>query len=95
MGSHIKNAPSDIINKMLYANELISSDVALAIKEFKSILLIDENNVITLNNLAWYLFKQNKLEEAFVHAQKARSLLPNNKNILNTYNEIKIALDEE
>jgi len=92
MQQHIEKFPDDLINRILYVHELIKHDRAKAIVQYKIIIKQDKNNLLSLNNLAWYLYEQNKLKEAFDYAQRAKNIAPNNTNIMDTYNKIKIAL---
>jgi putative PEP-CTERM system TPR-repeat lipoprotein len=95
MESHLLAHPNDIINRELYASELVKHSPNEAIEQYKMIIKRDSNNVVILNNLAWYLYEQNKLDEAFNYAKKAKKLAPDNANVTDTYNKIDIALNSK
>ncbi len=60
-----------------------SQDIDGAIEEYRAIVNLDDDNIVALNNLAWYLLERNP-EEALVHAQKAFGLSPESSSVLDT-----------
>jgi putative PEP-CTERM system TPR-repeat lipoprotein len=94
MISHLKSKPDDINNKLLLANQSFENRKIESIELYKEVLLQSPNNIIALNNLAWLLYEQKKLDEAKLYAAKALDLLPDNQNIIDTYNKINEALQK-
>ncbi|NND69828.1 MAG: PEP-CTERM system TPR-repeat protein PrsT [Halioglobus sp.] len=60
-----------------------AEDIDGAIEEYRTIVSLDENNVVALNNLAWYLLERNP-EQALVYAQQAFGLSPESSSVLDT-----------
>tara|TARA_B100000989_G_scaffold251746_1_gene199816 strand:- start:154 stop:543 length:390 start_codon:yes stop_codon:yes gene_type:complete len=56
-----------------------------ALAQYKKSLELNPNQPIALNNLAWLLYENSKMNEAMFYAEKAKSLTPENPAILDTY----------
>ena len=63
---------------------MAGKDFAFAVKQYKTLLEIEPNDVLALNNLAW-VSGQLKDPKALEYAEKATKLAPNNPAILDTY----------
>jgi putative PEP-CTERM system TPR-repeat lipoprotein len=92
MGSHIKNYPNDLINRVYYANELAKDNKSKAIEQYKYIIDKGMKNVIVLNNLAWLLMDSGNLREAKEYIDLAIQYFPKNIEVIDTYNQIDNAL---
>ncbi|WP_199609957.1 XrtA/PEP-CTERM system TPR-repeat protein PrsT [Flocculibacter collagenilyticus] len=67
---------------------------AQAEQHYRTLLTINKNSAITLNNLAWTLYKQDRLEEALATAEQALNNAPQSVNILDTLGTIAIASND-
>ena len=87
----LQERPADIQTRMLLANLLLveeREDDALA--EFEQVVARDENNLIALNNAAWYLREQEPAR-ALDYALRARELAPNSPDVLDTLAVVQFA----
>lgn len=79
---------ADLIFAHLAKGMLLSADKRLteARDEYETILKLNPDQPLALNNLAYLLGEQLKLpKEALPHAKKAAQLQPNDTNVLDTY----------
>jgi len=56
---------------------------------YRDILAGDPNNVIALNNLAWQLYLKGDYQAGFAFAEQAYAIMPEHKDVQNTYNKLK------
>ena len=92
MKKHLIKNPNNVINRLFYANILFKENESKAIEQYRKIIELDKNNLVSLNNLAWYLYEQNNLTEALIYAQRAKKIAPNNDSIIDTYDKIEAAI---
>lgn len=93
--THIGNNPSDTNARLLISNEYIGFEPSKAIPHYKEILRTNEEDITSLNNLAYLLHQEGTLDTADEYAERAVKLAPENPNILDTAGSIKIALGEK
>ncbi len=70
----IKSNPNDHAAQMYLANIQLNTDHSSAIKQYRSLLEKNPNNLVALNNLAWALGEQGELAQALTFAEKAFQL---------------------
>lgn len=92
--SHFATQPKSIDLSALYANLLLNIDAGKATRTFEALLQEDSDNVLALNNLAYLLTNQNKLQEAEGYASRALKLVPKHPDILDTYGVILLRKGE-
>ncbi len=92
--SHFATQPKSADLSALYANLLLNIDAGKATKTFETLLQDDSDNVLALNNLAYLLTNQNKLQEAEGYAVRALKLVPKHPDILDTYGVILLRKGE-
>ncbi|WP_412971968.1 XrtA/PEP-CTERM system TPR-repeat protein PrsT [Glaciecola sp. MF2-115] len=80
----------DLSALMLLAEKEIGKDRATAITKYQEALSLNKDNFVVLNNLAYLLMEENKLNEAFTFAKRAFDLKPNNAATVDTYAQILI-----
>ena len=73
----------------------IGFEPSKAIPHYKEILRTNEEDITSLNNLAYLLHQEGTLDTADEYAERAVKLAPENPNILDTAGSIKIALGEK
>lgn len=88
--SYSANNTKDLSALMLLAEKEIGKDKASAIGKYQSALVLNQDNFVALNNLAYLLMEENKLSEAFAFAQRAFDLKPNNAATVDTYAQILV-----
>ena len=93
--THINNNPSDTNARLLISNEYIGFEPSKAIPHYKAILRTNEEDITSLNNLAYLLHQEGSLDLADEYAERAVKLAPEDPNILDTAGSIKIALGEK
>ncbi|HDZ62140.1 MAG TPA: PEP-CTERM system TPR-repeat protein PrsT, partial [Nitrospirae bacterium] len=80
----VKKYPDDIRARMALANSYVSSNrVDLAVEQYSRVLDKNGNNLIALNNLAWYLRDTNP-KQALEYAKRASDLKPASAPLLDT-----------
>lgn len=92
--NHFSTQPKSADLSALYANLLLNIDAGKATKTFETLLQDDGDNVLALNNLAYLLTNQNKLQEAEGYAARALKLMPKHPDILDTYGVILLRKGE-
>jgi Tfp pilus assembly protein PilF len=75
---------------MLLAEKEIETDQKSAVVRYKKALLLNENNFVVLNNLAYLLMEDNQLDDAFTFAERAFDLQPDNAATVDTYAQILV-----
>ena len=76
--------PEDVPVRMAIANSLqVAQKTAEATGYYAQVVQLDPDNVVALNNLAWYLREEN-LEKALEYARHASSLAPDSADVLDT-----------
>jgi len=65
-----------------------------ALSSFESALAIDGNNVIALNNVAWFQQERGNTNRALELAEDAAQLAPENADVLDTLGWIKFQNDD-
>ena len=82
-----KVEPSDAL-KSYYANLLVQSDPQKALQIYGTLVESQSDNVIFLNNYAWLLLNENKIQQAETYAKKALELAPENADVIDTYGSV-------
>jgi len=85
---HLKQFPKDAATRFLYAGYLSNIDRLEAIEQLRKVIAVQNNNIVALNNIAWYLYKEGKIEQAVSYIETAKKIAPNSAFILDTYKEI-------
>ncbi len=76
--------PDDVdVRLALGGRYLVLEKQDAAIEQYKKTLLIDENNIIALNNLAWYL-RDTDIRKALEYARYANSVEPKSPALMDT-----------
>lgn len=84
LGNWLKDNPTDVRARLYLANyKLLSKQNKAAIEQLQSVLKIEPQNALALNNLAWAL-GQEKDPRALQYAEQAYKLAPENPAILDT-----------
>lgn len=91
LNEHVGQNPNDLPALMILAEQELSRDKSKAIELYKQSLALQEANYLVLNNLAYLLFEQNKLDEALGFAERALKLNPSEPSVLDTAAQILIA----
>lgn len=94
MVNHLQEFPNDIGIKILYAGRLTRIDHKQAISTYKEVLSDVPDNYLVLNNLAFLLMKDDKLDEAETYAKRVYELQPKNVGVVDTYAQILAAQGE-
>ncbi|TDF38353.1 PEP-CTERM system TPR-repeat protein PrsT [Alteromonadaceae bacterium M269] len=94
LSKHTRKYPRDETSLMLYAERNIAADKERAIANYESVVELNPNNFIVLNNLAYLYQEEGRLDEAEEYAEKAVSIRPENPDALDTLAQIKLAKKE-
>jgi putative PEP-CTERM system TPR-repeat lipoprotein len=94
LSKHVEQHPTDESSMMLLAERNIDADRKTAIDNYESIISLNPNNFVVLNNLAYLYQEDGRLNEAEDYAEKAVSINPQNANALDTLAQIKLAKNE-
>lgn len=82
--SWVKKYPEDLVARMALANSYIASNQQdMAIEQYTWVLDRDSNNLVALNNLAWYL-RDTKPQQALEYAKRASDLKPGSAALIDT-----------
>lgn len=84
----IRETPDNIMARTLLADLNMQAFPAQAMSEYQSILKLQPDNAIALNNIAWMLYQEGKYTAAEPYAEKASELLPDTGQTLDTYGMI-------
>jgi putative PEP-CTERM system TPR-repeat lipoprotein len=93
MTTHLNRFPNDLDSRMYFANVLAQSDAEKSIEQYIYIIEKDKKNIISLNNLAWLLYKEGRMLEAKKYADIATKYAPNNPDVIDTANKINQAIN--
>jgi tetratricopeptide (TPR) repeat protein len=88
LGKYLQNNPNDLRALMLKGEKQIIRDVDASIATYEKALTVNENNFIVLNNLAYILLEQGRLDEASSYATRAYELRPDNVAIADTVAQV-------
>ncbi|NQY65070.1 MAG: PEP-CTERM system TPR-repeat protein PrsT [Alteromonadaceae bacterium] len=91
--NHVETHETDLPSIMRLANLQITRNVDDAISNYQKALLVREDNLVVLNNLAYLYIEKNQLGRAKLYAEKALIIQPNNVDVLDTLGQI-LAADE-
>lgn len=91
LSRHVQAHPKDLPAIMLLAEREIGRDNSKAIELYQQSLELHEANFLVLNNLAYLLYEQNKLDDALKYANRALELQPQEPSVLDTAAQILIA----
>jgi tetratricopeptide (TPR) repeat protein len=91
---HVKEYPNDESSLMLLAERNINENRSTAIDNYESIISLNPNNFVVLNNLAYLYQEDGRLEEAEDYAERAVSINPLNADALDTLAQVKIAKND-
>jgi cellulose synthase operon protein C len=95
MEKHLQVSPGDYRSRLLFSSNLAKTDKDKAITHLKIVVEQQKNNIIALNNLAWYLYEKNSLKEAKDYIDRAVMLAPNIKFIMDTSDAINKKLNDK
>lgn len=85
IGQWLKDNPSDIRVRLYVANyKLLSKQNKAAIEHLQTVVKLEPENTLALNNLAWAL-GQEKDPRALQYAEQAYKLAPENPAVLDTF----------
>jgi len=91
--THLENQSNDLfIRAMLAQDYSVGGKSDNAYTQYKKIIDISPNNILALNNLAWFEYQKKNLVLADSYGERALKLAPNNVNVLDTLASIKIAI---
>jgi len=80
----VKKYPKDLVAQTALAEYFASSNqIDLAIKEYSQVLEKNGNNIVALNNLAWYLRDTNP-QQALAYAKRANEINPESAALIDT-----------
>lgn len=91
---HLASNPNDLTAIMMLANMQISDDQSAAIKSYEKALTLNPDNVVALNNLAYFYLEQNNLDKALDYGKRALALTPDLAEVLDTVAQVYIAKSE-
>lgn len=91
---HVAKYPESAQVKTVYANLVSDSAPEEAARIYQEHLKNGSNNLMVLNNYAWILFQNGKLEEAKKYAEQAVALDGRNADALDTLGSILLAKGE-
>lgn len=86
--THLTQYGDNPLLQAQYANFILAKQPAEAIALYEKVLTEDSTDFVALNNYAWLLSEQNKLEEAAANARRALRIVPNHPDVLDTYGKI-------
>ncbi len=95
MEDHLEVSPNFINGHNYLASYWLSIDTQKAISQYKKILNLNPNHIMSLNNLAWLFYETKNYEDADNYASQAIAVAPENPNVLDTAGIIKIALKDK
>jgi putative PEP-CTERM system TPR-repeat lipoprotein len=87
--SELTKFSNNVIYQKFLAELYLTSSPEKAIQLYISIVNKNQNDVITMNNLAWLLYQNDKLDLALTYATKSREIAPNHPLILDTLGVIQ------
>lgn len=86
--------PNDVAVRLVIANRLgVANRKEEARLEYEEVVRIDENNVLALNNLAWYIRDEHP-EKALAYAQHASTLEKDSSAVLDTLAVVEYANEQ-
>lgn len=91
---HIARREPSAMLQSYYANLLMQSDPKKAQQIYASLVDTQAENFIFLNNYAWLLLNDGKLQQAAEYAKRAVALSPDNPDVLDTYGTVLLQLNE-
>ena len=80
----LEKHPERIAYQKFLAETYIATSPNQAIEQYANLVEKNKKDVVSLNNLAWILYQNDKLERAHQYAIKAQELAPKNPRILDT-----------
>jgi putative PEP-CTERM system TPR-repeat lipoprotein len=89
---HLKQFPKDAATRFLYAGYLSTIDRLGAIEQLRKVIAVQDSNIVALNNIAWYLYKEGKTEQAVSYIETAKKIAPTSAFIIDTYKKITAGL---
>lgn len=86
--AHIAKHGENASLQTLYANYTLSEKPAEAVQIYEKALDENSRDFVALNNHAWLLSEQNKLDEAATQIRRALKIAPDHPDVLDTYGKI-------
>lgn len=91
--AHIGKYPQQLfVRNVLAENYAAKGRIEEATSHYREIVKADANNIVALNNLAWYEMQSDNLVEADKAGTQAMKLAPDNVNVLDTVAAVKLAM---
>jgi len=87
---HVQRNKNDQASIMRLANLQLSLNKDLAIQNYQAAIVLNENNFVAHNNLAYLYMEKESLEQALEHAEKANQIRPADVNVLDTLGAIQL-----
>lgn len=88
--SELEKFPKNSAYKKFLAEMYIAESPEMAIASYSSVIENGSNDPVTLNNLAWLLYKNGDIDKAYQYAIKAQSIAPKHPRILDTLGVIEL-----
>lgn len=89
--NHLKRFKGDIGAILMLAERQVARNVERAVETYSFLNDALPNNAMILNNLAFCLYKVNRLDKALVHAKEAVRISPSSASMVDTLAQIYIA----
>ncbi len=86
----LEKTPENNTYRRFLSELYIETSPAKALKYFTEFVKKNDDDYIAQNNLAWVLLEKGELEQAYLHALKAKGIKPKNPKILDTLGLILI-----
>lgn len=94
LAAHLVESPDNMAARNLLASTYLTADAKRAEAEYRAVLAKQPDNLLALNNLAWLLGEQERLEEALPLAEHALKQMPNNPMVLDTLGSLYLKANE-
>ena len=91
---HIQQYPTDEASLMLLAERNLRTNRNAAIVSYETIIELNPDNFIVLNNLAFLYQEDGRLDEAEEYAERAVNINPDNADALDTLAQVKLAKNQ-
>jgi putative PEP-CTERM system TPR-repeat lipoprotein len=80
----LEKHPDDLVAHLALANaHVVDSRIDSAVEQYRRILKLDQDNLVALNNLAWFL-RDKQPQQALEYAQRATNIAPDSAAMMDT-----------